>query len=172
MATIPDSYTILKKINEKGKVQSDGSKVYGNKYFSIKFETTEFNQPINNIYGFYLEDAVGKKHQNGEIEYTNQWLVELDSLSKILEKFGVEIEQTMNFLEYYVKYRDDYKELFPKFKLIFGPGESMDPELWEIAHLYRVLICRKKSKGRTIKDFNLKKRQQSIVKECHGYFHH
>lgn len=37
MATFPDSYTILKKINEKGQVQADGSKVYGNKYFSIKF---------------------------------------------------------------------------------------------------------------------------------------
>jgi hypothetical protein len=37
MATIPDSYTILKKINEKGQVQADGSKVYGNKYFSIRF---------------------------------------------------------------------------------------------------------------------------------------
>jgi len=37
IATIPDSYTILKKIKEKGVKQSDGSHVYGNKYFSIKF---------------------------------------------------------------------------------------------------------------------------------------
>ena len=40
MATIPDSYTILKKINEKGVMQSDGSKVYGNNFFSIRFEKT------------------------------------------------------------------------------------------------------------------------------------
>ena len=40
MATIPDSYTILKKIDMKGVAQSDGSKVYGNKYFSIKFDKT------------------------------------------------------------------------------------------------------------------------------------
>lgn len=40
MATIPDSYTILKKINEKGTTKEDGSRVYGNKYFSIRFETT------------------------------------------------------------------------------------------------------------------------------------
>jgi len=38
IATIPDSYTILKKIKEKGVTQSDGSRVYGNKYFSIKFK--------------------------------------------------------------------------------------------------------------------------------------
>ncbi len=37
IATIPDSYTILKKIKEKGITQADGSKVYGNKYFSIRF---------------------------------------------------------------------------------------------------------------------------------------
>ena len=37
IATIPDSYTILKKIEEKGKQMEDGSKVYGNKHFSIKF---------------------------------------------------------------------------------------------------------------------------------------
>ena len=37
IATIPDSYTILKKVEEKGRQQEDGSKVYGNKYFSIKY---------------------------------------------------------------------------------------------------------------------------------------
>ena len=61
VATIPDSYTILKKLDKKGVTQSDGSKVFGNQYFSIKFDKTEFDSPFNNIYGFYLEDAVGSK---------------------------------------------------------------------------------------------------------------
>jgi hypothetical protein len=69
----------------------------------------------------------------------------------------------MNFLEYYKKYRDEYKELFAKFKLVFNPGESINPDLWEIAHLYRVLVCRKKRKGKTINEFNLKERQNSIT---------
>lgn len=71
IATIPDSYTILKKIEEKGVLQSDGSKVYGNKYFSIKFKNTDFTTPYGNMYGFYLEEAVGKKNEDGSIEYTN-----------------------------------------------------------------------------------------------------
>ena len=54
IATIPDSYTIIKKIHEKGVTQSDGSRVYGNKFFSMRFEKTNFSQPYNNIYGFYL----------------------------------------------------------------------------------------------------------------------
>ena len=61
IATIPDSYTIMKKVEEKGKVQQDGSKVYSNKYFSIKFDTTNFSSPYGNVYGFYLEGAVGNK---------------------------------------------------------------------------------------------------------------
>lgn len=36
IATIPDSYSIMKKINEKGKV-INGVTYYGNKYFSLKF---------------------------------------------------------------------------------------------------------------------------------------
>jgi hypothetical protein len=55
IATIPDSYTIMKKIEEKGVTQPDGSRVYGNKYFSIKFNRTDFSSPYGNVYGFYLE---------------------------------------------------------------------------------------------------------------------
>lgn len=55
IATIPDSYTIMKKIEEKGITQSDGSRVYGNKYFSIKFNKTDFSSPYGNVYGFYLQ---------------------------------------------------------------------------------------------------------------------
>lgn len=52
-------------------VQSDGSKVYGNKYFSIRFENTNFTNPYGCVYGFYLEEAVGNKSEDGKIEYTN-----------------------------------------------------------------------------------------------------
>jgi hypothetical protein len=79
IATIPDSYTILKKINEKGVKQQDGSTIYGNKYFSIRFKNTQFTKPFGNVYEFYLEEAVGKKNpETGEIQYVEEWLVPLD----------------------------------------------------------------------------------------------
>ncbi len=31
----------------------------------------------------------------------------------------------------------------------------MDPELWEIAHLYRVLVCRKIKHGKELNDYGL-----------------
>ena len=68
----------------------------------------------------------------------------------------------MNFIDYYVKFKDypEFKSLFPKFKLIFEPGSGMNPDLWEIAHLYRVLICRKVSKGKKITDFGQAERHR------------
>lgn len=38
IATIPDSYTIMKMIKNKGVQNKDGDWVYGNKYFSMKFK--------------------------------------------------------------------------------------------------------------------------------------
>lgn len=66
------------------------------------------------------------------------------------------IEETLNFLDYYKKYRGEYKELFHKFKLVFEAGRSISEELWDIVHLYRVIICRKTGKGKKIVDFDLK----------------
>lgn len=90
IATIPDSYSILRKIKEKGKKEGD-STVYGNKYFSMKFTTTHFTEPFGNQYGFYLEDAVGSKDEDGNIQYTNEWLISLDHLEKLLQVQGVKI---------------------------------------------------------------------------------
>lgn len=41
IATIPDSYAIMRKINEKG-VKKGCYTIYGNKYFSLRFEKTSF----------------------------------------------------------------------------------------------------------------------------------
>lgn len=100
----------------------------------------------------------------------------------MLASHGVCIEKTVNFLEYYREYKEDYKELFTKFRLNFDVGKQMDPELWEIVHLYRVLICRKISNGKRLRDFGLQQRQLAATKEIqrkldkgnrnHGHNHH
>lgn len=41
IATIPDSYSIMRKIKEKGK-KENGYTFYGNEYFSIRFKETSF----------------------------------------------------------------------------------------------------------------------------------
>ena len=112
-----------------------------------------------------MEEAVGKKDpETGEIEYVEEWLIPLDELEKLLEQNGVVIETTMNFLEFYLKYREQYKDLFAKFKLNYEPEQHMHPDIWEIGHLYRVLVCRKVSKGKRIGEFGLDKRRQAARK--------
>ena len=47
IATIPDSYSILRKIKEKGRKIGDNY-IYGNKYFSMKFKKINFTEPFGN----------------------------------------------------------------------------------------------------------------------------
>ena len=47
IATIPDSYTIIKKIEEKGE-KVNGYLTYTNSYFSIRFKETGFKDPYGN----------------------------------------------------------------------------------------------------------------------------
>ena len=52
--------------------------------------------------------------------------------------------------------------MFSKVGLIFEDGKAMEPELWEIVHLYRVLVCRKKDKGEAMNTYTIDKRLASI----------
>ena len=91
IATIPDSYTLLKKIKEKGIQLADGSREYHNKYFSVKINKTHFPEPFGNEYGFYYQNAVGTKdEETGEIQYTYEYLVSLDHLEEIMKKQGMQ----------------------------------------------------------------------------------
>lgn len=47
IATIPDSYAIMRKINEKG-VKKGQYTYYGNKFFSLRFERTHFTEACGN----------------------------------------------------------------------------------------------------------------------------
>lgn len=129
MATIPDSYTILKKIKERGNQLADGSRVYNNKYFSIKIDKTHFPDPFGNEYGFYFQNAVGSKsEETGEIKYTYEYLISLDHLDEMMKRQGMEEVDSDNFLEFYKKYRnkDKYKSLFSKMGLNFGTGQFIE----------------------------------------------
>ena len=58
--TITDAAVLVKKIRELGEYV-DGTYIYGNKYFSIKFDNLDFVEPYGLKYSFYLEDSVGSK---------------------------------------------------------------------------------------------------------------
>lgn len=50
----------------------------------------------------------------------------------MLNKHGVKIEYTENFIEFYKKYKDEYKDLLCRIfnKINYEPGQTMNKELW------------------------------------------
>ena len=72
--TIPDSCAIIRKIRTVKNKQGDYY-VYGNKYFSIRFKSHQFDKDDGSFgleYGFYLREAIGSRNEEtGETEYWN-----------------------------------------------------------------------------------------------------
>lgn len=102
--TIPDSCSIVKKMRTFAKKEGDYW-VHGNKYFSIRFKSLEFDKEYGSFgleYGFYLKEAIGSENpETKEKEYWNEFLIELDAFESILKEFGMEIIENKNFLEFY-----------------------------------------------------------------------
>ena len=48
IATIPDSYTILKKVKERGYKDENGKYIFKNKYFALCFDKLEFENEMGN----------------------------------------------------------------------------------------------------------------------------
>ena len=150
ICTIPDSNVIVKRFRNQGKRLNDGDFVVGNKYYSMKIN--DLNFPPDKIYGlkylFYLEDAVGSKIQLSDedptITYVPEYLIEFQNFVREAKEFNLEVVEEKNFLDFYKDNRTNFKHLFPILKLKYGLHEHMDPQLWEISHLYKVVVLRKK----------------------------
>ena len=75
----------------------------------------------------------------------------------------MDVVESWNFLEFYEYNKAEYCGLFSKMKLIFGPGQSIHEDFWEIAHLYRIFVARKKT-GKGVYSFN--QRMEDRKKRC------
>ena len=65
---------------EKNSSKGNGYR-FGNRFYSVQFMQDDFlpsDSPFGIEYLFYLEDSVGKKRANGEIEYVPEYLVLFD----------------------------------------------------------------------------------------------
>jgi hypothetical protein len=71
-----------------------------------------------------------------------EYLVIVKELSKIAKEYGLELQESLNFHDFYAENIQEYKyfNVF-KNKIRFDfSGESpllMDPELWDVSYLYR-----------------------------------
>ncbi|KAL4462063.1 hypothetical protein ABPG74_000908 [Tetrahymena malaccensis] len=149
LVTCSDSNAIVKKMRSRGQLDSNNNKyVFGNKYFSMAFENLNFpvGKPYGLKYEFYLQDAVGEKDETtGQIKYTPEYLVELNNLSKLAMEYSLVVKENLNFIEFYKNYRNKFGYLFKSMGLdkFSNDHPSIDPELWEISHCYRVIVFQK-----------------------------
>ena len=85
-------------------MSSDYGYRFGNRFYSVQFMQDDFlpsDSPYGIEYLFYLEDSVGKKRANGEIEYVPEYLVLFDKFVQLAGEYGLHLRERKNFLEYY-----------------------------------------------------------------------
>lgn len=148
LLTVPDALRLVKKIRDPElhkKDQISGNYVVQNKYFGIMFDRLDFpkESPFKLGYGFFLADgAVGNKIETEEevvFQYVKEYLVIEQELSRIAGDFGMEIQESVNFHEFYE--RSDNCEMLKRLKR----GWTCDPELWDVIGLYKVIVYKKKT---------------------------
>jgi len=68
--------------------------------------------------------------------------VELNNLEKLALEYSLDLKENLNFIDFYKTYRNSNKELFQTMRLNKFSDEhpSIDPDLWEISHCYRVAV--------------------------------
>ena len=120
------------------------------RYFSLITDNLNVSKdkgPFGHPYGFYLADGlVGRRiiTQNKEeiIEYVPEYLVLVKELTKLAREYGLELQESLNFHDFYsenIQDRNYFNVFKNKIRFDFS-GESpllMDPELWDVSYLYR-----------------------------------
>lgn len=153
LCTIPDANVIVKRFREKGRWdQNSQTFVVDNKYYSMTMDELTFEKKrIYGLkYGFYLEEAVGSKKiisdNKSEITYVPEYLIEFGNLINLAEKFDLKLvkKDSINFVDFFEQNKIPYKYLFEKMRLNDkDKNYCMEKDLWDIVHLYKVVIFRK-----------------------------
>ena len=156
---IPDANSIVKKnkiisyfikvkrLREYGKKDKDGNYVVENQFYSMKFNSTKFPKSLvyGIKYGFYLENSIGKKQQISDkeqlITYVPEYLIEFQNFIKLMKSYDLELVSEKNFINFYEEEREEFSNLFVKFKLT--EETKMNSQLWDISHLYKACVFKK-----------------------------
>jgi mRNA (guanine-N7-)-methyltransferase len=150
ICTIPDACVIVKRLRELGRKAANSRDIFiGNDYYSIKCSTTEFpkKKSFGLEYGFFLDEgAVGQRVvDKDKVVYVPEYLIEMRALQKLAREYHLELEETANFLNFFENNKSipKYADLLGVLRFKLEAGETIDPQLWEISHLYRIAVFKK-----------------------------
>ena len=85
-------------------MKEDSLYTFGNQFYSVKFLQSTFprTDALGIKYLFYLEESVGHKYANGDIEYVPEYLVIFDHFVTLAKEYGLELVWTKNFHKLYL----------------------------------------------------------------------
>lgn len=168
----PDANVIVRKLRDDQASYFDENLkcwVIDNKYYSIVCDRKDFKKAdgwTGLVYGYFLTDNLvgfmtekdGKEHMH----YVPEYFVITSELVKIAKEYGLELEETKNFHDFWaeeIKYGEN-RDLFTKrMKFDFDTKDEYifkDKDLWDCSYIYRVLVFKKVKGDKEMKDVDRK----------------
>ena len=150
IGTIIEDNVIVKRLRNRKKIPDnkylDEKFTFGNEFYSVKFSQKKFekkNGPFGIKYGFYLEDSIDNRDEEGNIKYVGEYLIVFKEFEKICKKYGLYLVEKKNFTDFYHEYiKDDlYKKLSAK--MLKDVNTINMKQQWEIIQLYTIFVFRK-----------------------------
>ena len=160
IGTIVEDNVIVKRLRNRKNI-SDNKYInekftFGNEYYSVKFSQKHFNEkdgPYGIKYGFYLEDSIDNRDEEGKIKYVEEYLIVFKEFVEICKKYDLYLEEKQNFTKFYDEYSkiEQYKKLSNK--MLKDLNNVNIKQQWDIIQLYTMFAFRK-GKEKIYKDNN------------------
>ncbi len=149
VGTIIDSNVLVKKLRESKKdkrsIYKDEKFTFGNQFYAVKFSQKRFpvDKPFGIRYGFFLEDSIDKRDENGKFSFVGEYLIIFDKLVEICKEFDLHLVDKKNFHEFYEENSQNkfYKNMLQKMlKDVDNPSAK---DQWDIIYLYMMFAFQK-----------------------------
>ena len=150
IGTIVEDNVIVKRLRNRKNIADNKyineKLTFGNEFYSVKFSQKNFNKnngPFGIKYGFYLEDSIDNRDEEGNIKYVGEYLIVFKEFVEICKKFGLYLVEKENFTKFYQNnIKDDfYKRL--SIKMFKDINTTNMKQQWEIIQLYTTFVFRK-----------------------------
>ena len=150
IGTIVEDNVIVKRLRNRKNINENKyineKLTFGNEYYSVKFSQKHFdkkNGPYGIKYGFYLEDSIDKRDEEGNIKYVEEYLIIFKEFIELCKKYDLYLVEKKNFTKFYEDYTkiEQFKRLSNK--MLKNLDNKNIQQQWEIIQLYMVFVFRK-----------------------------
>ena len=150
IGTIIEDNVIVKRLRNRKKITENKylkeKFTFGNEYYSVKFSQKHFdikNGPFGIKYGFYLEDSIDNRDEEGKIKYVEEYLIVFNEFVELCKKYDLYLVEKENFTKFYNDYVkiEQFKRLSER--MLKDLNNVNIQQQWEIIQLYMVFAFRK-----------------------------